>query len=160
MSRAMPAQNPHRSKQDYGTPWELIRPVERRFGALAVDLAARADNAKAPLFIAPEQDSLKVPWAQTYPGAFGWLNPEFEDIGPWAAKCSAETSPYNGFRVAMLTPASVGAVWFSEHVNKRALVLALQPRITFEGAEHPYPKDCILSLFGFNCTGFDVWRWS
>ncbi len=153
----MPAQKPHRSKQDYGTPWELIHAVERRFGKLDVDLAARADNAKAPLFVTPQEDSLSVGWAARFSGALGWLNPEFADIAPWARKCHQETQL--GFRVIMLTPASVGANWFAEHVHGRALVLALSPRITFEGTKDPYPKDCMLSVFGIGEKTFDVWRW-
>lgn len=158
--RAMPAQKRHESKQDYGTPWELIRAVERRYGTLDVDLAARDDNRKAPRFISPQENSLKVPWAERFPGALGWLNPEFADIGPWAAKCWGETSPFNGFRVIMLTPASVGAEWFANYVHGKAKVIALCGRVTFEGEAQPYPKDCMLSLFGFNRVGFDVWRWA
>lgn len=41
-----PIQKPGRSKQDYGTPWEFIRAVERRWGKLHVDLAAHSENAK------------------------------------------------------------------------------------------------------------------
>lgn len=104
-----PAQKPGRSKQDYGTPWGLIRAVEARFGKLDVDLAARADNAKAPRLIGPDQDSLKVPWGPRICGGIGWLNPPFADIDPWAKKCGAETTPMNGNRIILLTPASVGA---------------------------------------------------
>jgi phage N-6-adenine-methyltransferase len=155
----MPAQKRHRSNQIVGTPPEFIEAVERRFGALAVDLAALPENAKAPAYITPEQNALTVPWAATYPGAFAWLNPEFADLDPWVAKCRAETSPYNGFRIALLTPASVGTNWFADHIHGKAKVLALSPRLTFVGQSEPYPKDCILSLFGFNRTGFDLWRW-
>lgn len=154
--RRMPAQRPGRSRQDYATPWELIRAVEARFGRLDVDLAARADNAKAPLFIPPAQDSLSVCWSKVFAGRFGWLNPEFGKIAPWAAKCAAES----GLRIAMLTPASVGAVWYQRHVHGRALVLALSPRIRFEGAPGPFPKDCTLSLFHFGRSGFEPWRWT
>jgi phage N-6-adenine-methyltransferase len=160
-----PKQKPGKSKQDYGTPWEFIRAVERRFGDLHVDLAAREDNAKAPLFITPEENSLKVPWDARYSsvlgsGVLGWLNPPFADIDPWAEKCLLETSnSETNFRVIMLTPASVGSCWFAEHVHRKAQVLALSPRLTFEGTKDPYPKDCMLSLFGFGASDFDVWRW-
>ncbi len=152
---------PGKSKQDYGTPWELIRAVEKRFGTLNVDLAARADNAKAPSFLGPESDSLAVPWAAYFEvrPTLAWLNPPFADIDPWAAKCLRETVGRSALRVILLTPASVGANWFSEHVHGRALVLALNGRITFEGTKDPYPKDCMLSCFGFGSAGFDVWRW-
>jgi hypothetical protein len=56
--KRVPKQKPGKSKQDYGTPWELIRAIEARWGKLTIDLAARADNAKAPLFITPEENSL------------------------------------------------------------------------------------------------------
>jgi phage N-6-adenine-methyltransferase len=154
-ARTMPKQAPGKSKQDYETPPELIQAVELRFGKLHVDLAARADNAKAARYITPEQDSLSVDWGAEFFNRRAWLNPEFADIAPWAKKCSTT----RGLHIFMLTPASVGANWFAEHVHGKALVLALSPRITFVGASDPYPKDCIISIFGFGVAGFDVWRW-
>lgn len=165
-----PKQKPGRSKQDYSTPWELIRAVEGRWGKLDVDLAARADNAKVPLFVTPEQDSLKTSWIEIAVGrldrgedklgyTLAWLNPPFARIGPWAAKCVKLALHTGLLRIVMLTPASVGANWFRDHVHNRAMVYALNGRITFEGTEDPYPKDCMLSLFGFGMTGFDVWTW-
>lgn len=159
-SMSEPKQKPGKSKQDYGTPWELIRAVERRFGSISVDLAATPDNAKVPSFITPENNSLNIPWSTRFPGCLGWLNPPFADIDPWAAKCLAEASSPGGFRVVMLTPASVGSNWFRNHVHRNALVLALSPRITFEGTKDPYPKDCMLSVFGTGEIDFDVWRWT
>lgn len=151
----MPRQVPGRSRQDYETPAEFIRAVELRFGRLHVDLAARADNAKCPIFVTPDEDSLSIDWSVRFRNRRAWINPEFADIGPWAAKCAAA----RGLHIFMLTPASVGANWFAEHVHGRALVLALSPRLTFVGASDPYPKDCMLSIFGFGVAGFDVWRW-
>jgi len=42
------------SKQDYGTPWELIDAVTKRFGPISFDLAAHANNKKHPRYFAPE----------------------------------------------------------------------------------------------------------
>lgn len=154
---SMPKQQPGKSKQDYETPPEFIAAVERRFGRLHVDLAARADNAKAAIFVPPERDSLSLNWAREFAGRRCWLNPEFADIAPWAAKCAASASA--GLHIVMLTPASIGANWFAEHVHGKAIVLGLSPRITFVGAADPYPKDCMLSVFGLGVAGFDVWRW-
>lgn len=152
----MPAQKPGKSKQDYGTPWDVIRAIERDFGTIDVDLAARADNAKAPVFITPEEDSLSVPWAARFSGKFGFLNPEYADIAPWAAKCAIESA---GMRIGLLVPASIGSNWFRDHVHGKAAVLGVAPRITFEGCADPYPKDIILALYGFGNVGFDLWRW-
>lgn len=173
--RVVPAQRPGRSKQDYETPSDFIAAVERRFGPIAVDLAATADNAKAALYFGPKEDSLRTDWTTDASYCQGenvwpryrlissldcWLNPPFGKIGPWAAKCAGSAPAFRdrGGRIFLLTPASVGAEWFAEHVHGRALVLALRPRLTFVGETDPYPKDCVLSVFGAQ-PGFELWRW-
>lgn len=144
-----------RSKQDYGTPVEFIRAAEQRFGPIAFDLAASPDNAKAHPYFTEADDSLKQSWVK-FAGTL-WLNPPFANISPWAEKC-AELRNRTGW-ILFLTPASIGTDWFAEHVNGKALVLGLSPRLTFEGTEDPYPKDLMLSVFGYGVHGFDTWRW-
>lgn len=168
----MPKQKPGRSKQDYGSPWPFVRACEARWGRFDVDLAATATNAKAPRLISPEEDSLSVPWALRFRNmrrdgeyrCLAWLNPPFGEIDRWAAKCAEETNGEtigsSSLRVVMLTPASIGTEWFADHVHQKALVLGVRPRLTFEGMPDPYPKDLMLSLFGFGEAGFDVWRWT
>jgi len=153
-----PIQKPGRSKQDYGTPVEFIAACVARFGPLVCDLAASAENAKAPAFYDRERNSLTVPWAEEHPTGTLWLNPEFADIGPWAEKCAAESLKRQGL-ILLLTPASVGSNWFAAHVNRKAMVLGLSPRLQFEGTTAPYPKDLSLSVFGMGFNGFDCWRW-
>lgn len=150
--------NRGRSKQDYGTPPEFITAVERRFGAIVCDLAASHANTKAARFYDEATNSLAQPWAKNDPIGTLWLNPPFSDIATWAEKCAAECSGRNGL-ILFLTPASVGANWFENHVHRKALVLALSPRLTFEGTSDPYPKDLMLSVFGCGLCGFDTWRW-
>lgn len=147
------------SRQDYETPQALIVAIERRFGPITFDLAASSANAKAPLYFTEEDDSLVQNWA-AHTGLH-FLNPPFRHIAPWAAKCASEAAL--GARIAFLVPAAVGSVWFETHVHRRAMVLALQPRLCFDG-KHPYPKDCVLCLFGPLgevpwSPGFDLWRW-
>lgn len=146
-----------KSKQDYATPWGFIRACEKTYGPITFDLAASAENSKAPAdhFFDKEDDSLIQPW-HTIPGIL-WLNPPFDRIAPWADKCFRES--LLGAKIFFLTPASVGSNWFRDHVHRRAMVLALNGRITFEGAKDPYPKDCILSVYGIERPGFDVWDW-
>lgn len=153
------------TKQDYGTPWEFIRAVEARFGRIEWDLAAHDENAKCVNFIGPDRDSLTVDWAELSPTGTLWLNPPFKNIDPWAEKCAAEGARRHGL-IAMLTPASVGTDWFARYVHRKAIVLGLSPRMTFEGTVNPktgkpepYPKDLMLSVFGMGMNGFDVWRW-
>lgn len=156
-----PKQKPGSSRQDYGTPWALIRAIEARWGKLTIDLAARADNAKCPESITPEEDSLKQDWARCIGGGIGWLNPPFGDIAPWAAKCLAA----RGTSIIMLTPASIGSEWFADYCEGKAKVVGLRPRLKFEGCKDPYPKDCMLTLWCeqngifHDERDFQTWRW-
>lgn len=151
-----PKQKPHRSKQDYGTPREFIRAVEVEFGALQWDLAASTENRKAFRYFTEAQDSLMQEWALGCNGLL-WLNPPFSRIAPWAQKCSVEAS--RGAEILMLVPASVGSNWYRDYVHPFAKVLALSPRLTFEGCADPYPKDLILCCYGFGETGLEPWQW-
>ena len=151
-----PRNNRGASKQDYATPAEFIDAVVERFGPLVHDLAADATNAKAASFFTYEQDSLKQDWTRLRGNL--WLNPPFCDIAPWAKKC-AETchEMVVGDRILFLVPASVGSNWFLQHVYHRALVIALNPRMSFDEL-HPFPKDMALMVYG-RPPGFEVWRW-
>ena len=153
---AEPAQKPGRSKQDYGTPIEFIDTVQRRFGELSWDLACTRANCVAHRGIMFDGgvDSLTQDWTLLEGNL--WLNPPFGDIPRWAAKCKASAG--KGRRIIMLTPASIGTNWFAEHVHGSALVLGLNPRLTFAGEKAPYPKDLMLSVWGDE-VGFNVWRW-
>jgi phage N-6-adenine-methyltransferase len=152
-----PAQKPGRSRQDYGTPISFIHAVENRFGGpITWDLAAHADNAKCANYYDQRQDSLAQDWTQLRGNL--WLNPPFADIEPWARKC--KESRVEGRRIFLLTPASVGSLWFAEHVHGHALVLGLCPRLRFEGAKDDYPRDLILSVYSAHMRiGFEVWKW-
>jgi site-specific DNA-methyltransferase (adenine-specific) len=151
----MPKQKPGRSKQDYSTPQDFMRAVESRFGSPTWDLAASFGNRKAPNWIGVERDSLSVAWHELR-GPL-WLNPPFANIAPWAEKCLNES--IKGARVLFLTPASVGSNWYRDFIHDRARVLFLNGRITFEGCGDPYPKDCMLTIFG-DAPGIEIWTWA
>jgi phage N-6-adenine-methyltransferase len=150
-----PSMRRGKSKQNYQTPPDFISAVEKRFGMITFDLAADADNCVTGEHFDVEQDSLAQDWTK-HDGLL-WLNPPFADLAPWAARCAAFAGPST--RILLLTPASIGSNWFADHVHGKALVLALSPRLQFVGAADPYPRDLILSCYGFGVAGFDVWRW-
>lgn len=154
------------SKQEVGTPRAFLDAVEERFGVIDWDLAADASNAVTGKYLGPGshrgEDSLAVDWAML-PGAFDgrlWLNPPFGKIAPFAEKC-AEQAPSIAGPILMLVPASIGTEWFARHVHRKALVLALRPRLTFVGHKDPYPKDLMLVVFGrWVVPAFDAWKWN
>lgn len=146
------------SRQDYITPPDFIAAVQNRFGSINCDLAASKENAHGPMWIDKDHDSLseQVSWHKI-PGIL-WLNPPFSDITPWAEKCASEGS--RGAKILFLTPASVGSNWFMNFVFPFAHVLFLNGRIKFVGCKDYYPKDCMLSCYGFVKTGIDIWKWN
>jgi phage N-6-adenine-methyltransferase len=167
--RKMPKQKPGQSKQDYATPMDLIRAVEKRFGVLVHDLCAHAQNARVASYYSKEQDCFKQAWAKDFPAGNLWGNPEFGGgfIGRFVEKCFVESRQRDGL-IIVLTPASIGSNWYAEHVEKKALVIGLRPRLSFDGID-PYPKDCMLSVYGLDpsappsamkyLSGFETWNW-
>lgn len=162
----MPKQKPHRSEQTVGTPPEFLEAVRERFGDLVWDLAATRENKVAPLWLGPGsnagENSLAVDWAMLdgHAGHVKWLNPPFGKIAPFAKKCAQQASAEGRGTIVMLVPASVGTNWFARYVHRRALVLALSPRLTFIGQKDPYPKDLMLCVFSrWTTPTFDTWRW-
>lgn len=163
----MPRQKPGRSAQDLGTPDDFIRAVESRWGAIDIDLAARADNAVCVDFISPEEDSLAVDWLPRLVGLNCWLNPEFGNIEPFVEKCARVGPHLKGGRIIVLTPASVDSRWFFRHVKEKAMVIALRQRMVFKGAPiNPktgkpdgFPKGLMLSVFAPGMVGFTTWGW-
>lgn len=155
----MPAQQPGKSRQDYGTPPEFVRALEKRLGIVgfSIDLAATKENSLAPHYFDEGVDSLKQPWGSA--PAWNFCNPPYGDIGPWVKKAFHE-SINNSAQIAMLVPASVGSNWWSEWVHYYAYVTFVRPRLTFMGAEDPYPKDLAVLLYApYLDGGSCVWRW-
>ena len=147
----------HRSEQDVGTPDNFLRAVVKRFGPIAFDLAATAENDVAAAFFPPIADSLIQDW--TCRRGTLWLNPPFGNIAPWARKCRESAATAHAFdRILLLVPASVGSRWFAQYIHGHAMVVALTGRLTFKGHTAPFPKDLILASFG-EFRGFDTWAW-
>lgn len=157
----MPAQKPHRSVQDVGTPRELLDAIEKRFGPITLDLAATAENKVCEHHFGPGtnlrggEDTLhpSVSWAGR---SLRFLNPPFGNVTPFAQKCAAEA---HHAPIALLVPLRI-TDWFREYLHQNALVLALNGRVTFKGHKAPFPADLVVAVFGpWVAPGFDVWRW-
>lgn len=172
-----PTVNRHNSEQVVATPWSFMLAVKRKFGPVVVDLAATDENHKAPIWITPEQDTFKKNWAELLAGGLGWLNPEFDPMVTWVAKCAMEQR--RGAELLALAPASIGSNWFWDHVQPYATVYSVG-RIPFVGSHNlyppkhkrggqrkcgpecegccPYPKDLILNHYCQN-PSHELQRW-
>ena len=150
--------NRHRGDQAHPTPWEFVSAVEKRFGPIAIDLAATKKSAKAGRFITPRENSLKKDWTRMLQGGVGYLNPPFDPIAPWISKCVEEAM--KGARLVVVTRASIDSKWFWR-MYPHCEVYALVPRIRFVGSKDVYPSPLIASAFNFGVwTGrIDRWHW-
>jgi site-specific DNA-methyltransferase (adenine-specific) len=159
--RKMPPQKPGRSEQVVLTPPDFLKAVRTRLGIVGfhIDLAADATNTVAPQFFSETDNALEQSW-YFGPGAWGWANPPFHDLGSWTQKALFEMMDRQA-QVAMLVPASVGSNWWSANVHNVAQVLFLNGRLTFVGHTTPYPKDLALLLYLPQIwqPGYEVWRW-
>jgi hypothetical protein len=153
------------SKQDHATPPVFLGAVESQFGcSLILDLAATAENRKCGRFFSPEVDSLKQDWKAVldldidpfiHEHRTAWLNPVFRGVDPWVEKCKIESA--KGCRIVSLTLASLGTGWYRDHVEGRGLSLVLRKRMVFLGQKDPFPKELMVTLWGFGLTGFGFW---
>lgn len=130
------------------TPPDLFAALSSRFD-YSWDLAAEDHNSKCEFYFSKEEDSLKQDWVNVCPSAmgWGWLNPEFGFMKPWAAKCAEEMQ--RGAQVTMLAQASVGSRWYRDHVQGFAQVWNLHPRVQFVGHPIVFPKDLILCVYKY-----------
>lgn len=154
-----------KTKQDYGTPDDFFAACSKQLN-FTHDLAASEDDTRCVRFISEESDSLGYGWHKIENSDWLWLNPPFSNITPWAKKCHEESR--RGAKIALLTPASVGANWFGDYVFNKSLSLFLKDRLTFKGTKQnaktgkcdPYPKDCMLSLYANSFpNGVAIWDW-
>ena len=154
----MPIQKPHRSKQDYSTPDDLLIAIQERFGEIKYDLAASEDNhVSEHLYFTEETDSLAQNWHKL--DGLMWCNPPFANIEPWVKKAADSVRMNPRIHLLMLLPASVGSNWYKDYGFGFAQTLFLNPRLTFKGMTTPYPKDIFALYYHAGLTGQSVWKW-
>lgn len=148
MTRKMPKQKPGNSEQAVGTPPELILAAQKylNIDKFDWDLAAMRDvNNIVVGCYTKDDDALSIPIETWVFNGWGWLNPEFGDIAPWVQR--AYEASLIGGKTCVLIPASMGANWWRDWVEDKAVVLPLNGRPVFVGSPDGYPKDCALLLY-------------
>jgi hypothetical protein len=149
-----------RSNQDLGTPTEFLAAVRRRFGRLDFDLAANFDNTVGCLpFFGPGSpagdNALSHDWTRLLGNL--WCNCPFELIPEFAGKMARECRDRPDWAL-LLTPASSGSNW-AKVCEENGYVLVLEDRMRFVGQSDIYPKDLMLTAFGFGIVGRARWHW-
>jgi phage N-6-adenine-methyltransferase len=145
------------SRQDYETPDDFFELVQKKFCVkFTWDLAASKANTKCEKFLSRKDDSLSMNWNALRGNL--WLNPPFENIRPWAKKCS-ETKLHGWNNIFLLVPASVGTDWFIRYVYNFASVHPLFPRIAFKGQTQGINRDMMLCIYGRGEKSFSPWVW-
>ncbi len=122
------------ARQRWATPWWLIHWIrERTLEPIALDACAERETRKADLWYGPGS-----PWGEN--GLVGhwpdsgtiWVNPPYDDIGPWVARALHHIR-LNCSRVVLLLPARTDQEWWHQlHVHSRARCCCLRPRVAFE----------------------------
>ncbi len=143
---------PQAGQQNYRTPKPFLDAVLRRlmWDKFDLDLACTQADCVAEIGIYHDLglDALALDW----PEGKHYVNPPFGLSKAFAAACAKQCSFDR--QVAMLVPASVGSAWFAEHVDGKADVIFLRPRIVFlqpDGAPCPagINRDCMLVVYGY-----------
>lgn len=117
------------TSDEWRTPQALFDEIAAVYGPFDVDVAARADNAKAPVYYTKEDNGLVSPW-------FGrvWVNPPYSKPGPWCERAVVEcVIRGNCDLVVMLLPAAIDTQWFHRSVLPYAAWKPLRGRPKFIG---------------------------
>ncbi len=150
--------DPAASEANHGHPWFGSPSFDITYDPAASEVNHACHNYDQGPMI--DRDGLKQSWmerssVQVEPDEDGnhmfgagvvWVNPPYSDIAPWTHK--TYLSSCAGCLVVMLVPASVGSNWWRQHVDGKAAVYFLSPRLSFIGHTTPYPKDCALLVYG------------
>lgn len=134
-------------RQDWETPAWLFDAINRLY-LLNVDVCARADNAKLPIFITPEEDALKADWLAK--GGRCWMNPPYGAglIEGWVAKAHQESR--RGCIVVGLLAAASGTLWWERHIKNVAQIYPLTSRVPFVGNKNGGNFDSVIVVWGVN----------
>ena len=128
-------------RQDYATPQAFVNGACEALlgGRPEIDLAATADNAKAPRFVT---DFLG--FESTYPFRW-WMNPPFRSMRTWAPTL-CRVSRYLGPGL-LLIPADLQTRYYREHLRYYARTIILDYRLAFEGQTHGFDRPLMLLHF-------------
>lgn len=111
---------PESKKDNWNTPWHAVRDAEALLGQSFMQDACACDKAtaKAPMFITPEQDSLKTEWIV---GPV-WCNPPFSRKTEFLQRAHEQAIKHS-IIVCMMLPYEPCTKWWREHVSGKASII-------------------------------------
>lgn len=118
------------SSDDWATPPEFVRDLEREFGPFHIDPCCKRRTAKAPRFFTLADNGL----AQVWRGRV-FLNPPYSKPLPWVKKAARVTASGQCPLVVALLPVNTDTRWFHDYVLPFAELRWLRGRIRFLGWE-------------------------
>lgn len=155
-------------RQEWATPADFYAAVHKEFRP-SIDVCARAENKKCPVFISPEQNALRTgaEWlSDEHPVA--WCNPGFSDPMPWMQKAVTEIVRYEFGAVLVLGLVSPSAKWWRYcEQNATQTRLIGGKRIQFEPAAGVAKSSNARENALFVFTGYkysirpmpNIWTW-
>jgi phage N-6-adenine-methyltransferase len=114
---------------DWATPWEFVRGLEKEFGRFFLDPCASFISAKADHFYTLQDDGLHRPWL----GGPVFMNPPYSQIAQWLDKAHQEAQ--GGLTVVCLIPVRTDQDWWHDKVLGRAELRFLRGRLHFIGKD-------------------------
>ncbi len=141
-TKDMPSQGTDLKQGVYRTDPAFMAVIKEKYKIIG-DLAADENNFQTSLYLTEKEDSLSVDWKEFYDicansegEGWLWLNPPYDNIGKWAAKCALSMA--QGVKILFLVPAGVGSNWYRKYVEDFSCVEFLNGRLVFEFL---YPED-------------------
>lgn len=128
------------STDDWSTPVDFFKEIEKRFGCFDLDPCADHDNAKADVYYIKSEDGLSKEWKGKV-----WMNPPYgREIIKWMKK--AYESSLNGAMVVCLVPSRTDTKWWHEYAMKGKIEF-IRGRLKFGTSKNSAPFPSALIIF-------------
>lgn len=123
------------NKQDYSTPWPLVKQVEKEIGGFfSLDVCATEKTTKAPNFYTEEEDAFTKNWGlDAANSGLAWCNPPYANGMPekFLRHAMAEKAK-NGLTTVFLFPANkTDQIWWHNLVIPKHAVWDVRGRVNF-----------------------------
>lgn len=112
------------ARNNWRTPDEVFRHLDRRYGPFTLDAAAEAHNAKCDLWLGPgsgrAEDALSVDWCN-YDGTAArvFCNPPYDHTADWIGYAKRQVQARKVGSVTLVVPATTDVKWWHDFVYDR-----------------------------------------